>query len=131
MVLYRPFSFLHHTPNLQSLFYKTPEQFSYQIGRTPPCGSWAITERHEPVSLPVFLPHLWVGDVSASGGGTDLLRNIAALNLERVCLDGSRIQDDLEDWTMSLNNRRCGRCLKRSITTESRHPIRYFDLRCP
>lgn len=100
--LYELFRFLQHTPNLQTLFYKTCDQFSYQIRSTPPSGSWAPTKKYKPVSLPVFLPHLLTGDVSASGSGTDLLRNVVAPNLERVHLDGSRIQDGLEDWTMGL-----------------------------
>ena len=100
--LYELFRFLQHTPNLQTLFYKTCDQFSYQIGCTPPSGSWAPTKKFKPVSLPVFLPHLRTGDVSASGSGTDLLRNVVAPNLERVHLDGSRIQDGLEDWTLGL-----------------------------
>lgn len=100
--LYELFRFLHHTPNLQSLFYKTPDQFSYQIGPTPPSGSWAPTKKDKPVSLPVFLPHLRAADVSASGSGTDLLRNLAAPNLERIHMDGSRLQDCLEDWHMGL-----------------------------
>jgi hypothetical protein len=97
--IYKLFHLLHHTPNLQSLFYKTPDQFSYAIGTFN--GSWAPA-KHKPVSLPVFLPHLREADVSATGSGTDFLRNLAAPNLERIQLDGSRIQDVLEDWHMGL-----------------------------
>ena len=100
--LYNLLRFLHHTPNLEFLFYKTPDQFSYQLGRTPPEGSWTIGKKDIPVSIPVSLPRLCVGDVSASGSGTDLLRNISAPNLEHVHMDGSRNQDRLEDWHIGL-----------------------------
>jgi hypothetical protein len=100
--LYQPFCFPHRTPNLQSLLYKTPDQFSYLIGRTPPSGLWAPTKKYKPVSLPVYLPHLRAADVSATGSGTDLLRNVAASNLERIHIDGSREQEFLEDWNMGL-----------------------------
>jgi len=97
--LYWLFHLLHKTPNLTSLQYKTPDQFSYAAGIADGCTITSYSPgkfANHPVSLPIPLPHLREADVSTPGSGMDLLRSIIAPELETVHFDGTREMGYLE-----------------------------------
>jgi hypothetical protein len=100
--LYEILRFLHHTPNLKSLWYKASDQFSYWD--CPHEGKWSYNDKEAPVTLPVPLPHLRVAEVSASGSGTHVLHCVVAPKLQDVHFDASRVHGQLEDWHDGLAN---------------------------
>ena len=83
-------SFLDSTPSLQHFVFKCQDDFSYNIAS------------HLDYPHIVSLPDLLTADVTAPGGGADLLRAINAPGLTDVRLDGFRAYHFEGRWEESL-----------------------------
>lgn len=90
-------AFLHHTPNLETLWLKTQDQATWEhvIGRS------TLSLSHKtphPISIPVTLPRLTRLAITVPGAGLDILHCIETPALRDLHLDGSRGLEFIDTW---------------------------------